>query len=141
MVTKLYVATDSNPVDVHTYELCSDLVDVIIDVSYVYGTTNISSLNSVSNHDNDGSDLSRVDMQCPPYDSHSASVIRLNSGMILYLRAVSNYLALVCVLRDEYFLKRSLLDYNIDCFTSSLNQVFIEVIQQSSISYNTSSDK
>lgn len=28
VVTKLYIATDSNPVDVRTYELCSDLVDV-----------------------------------------------------------------------------------------------------------------
>ena len=35
--TKLYIATDSNPVDSHTYELCSDLVDVVIDVSYIYG--------------------------------------------------------------------------------------------------------
>ena len=35
--TKLYIATDSNPVDGHTYELCSDLVDVVIDVSCIYG--------------------------------------------------------------------------------------------------------
>ena len=31
VVTKLYIATDSNPVDVRTYELCSDLVDVSTD--------------------------------------------------------------------------------------------------------------
>ena len=37
VVTKLYIATDSNPVDAHTYELCSDLIDVVIDVSYIYG--------------------------------------------------------------------------------------------------------
>ena len=37
VVTRLYIATDSNPVDAHTYELCSDLVDVVIDVSYIYG--------------------------------------------------------------------------------------------------------
>ena len=35
--TKLYIATDSSPVDLHTYELCADLIDVVIDVSWIYG--------------------------------------------------------------------------------------------------------
>src|SRR4051812_44708741 len=52
VVTKLYVATDSNPVDVHTYELCSDLVDIIIDISYIYGTQTISSSTSSSGNNN-----------------------------------------------------------------------------------------
>jgi hypothetical protein len=34
---QLYVATDSNPVNMQTYELCSDMIDVVIDVSCVYG--------------------------------------------------------------------------------------------------------
>lgn len=114
VVTKLYIATDSNPVDVHTYELCSDLVDVVIDVSYIYGV----------NHDinHDGSVV--------PYDNKSASAIKLNSGMVLYLREVSNYLALVCVLREEFFAKRSLLDYNINCFKESLERVFKEPLNE-----------
>ncbi len=37
MVSKIYVATDSNPVDMQTYELCSDMIDVVIDVSCIYG--------------------------------------------------------------------------------------------------------
>jgi Ras-related GTP-binding protein C/D len=106
VVTKLYIATDSNPVDVHTYELCSDLVDVVVDVSYIYGMSEV-----------DGS-------VAVPYDEQSTAAIRLNNGMILYLREVSSYLALVCVLREESFAKRSLLDYNINCFKSSLEQIF-----------------
>ena len=27
----------SNPVDMQTYELCSDMIDVVIDVSCIYG--------------------------------------------------------------------------------------------------------
>jgi Ras-related GTP-binding protein C/D len=107
VVTKLYVATDSNPVDVHTYELCSDLVDVVVDVSYIYGVPATA----------DGS-------VAVPYDDQSAAAIRLNNGMILYLREVSTYLALVCVLREEHFAKRSLLDYNINCFKDSLEKLF-----------------
>ena len=37
MVSKLYVATDSNPVYMQSYELCSDMIDVVIDVSCIYG--------------------------------------------------------------------------------------------------------
>ena len=46
--------------------------------------------------------------------------------MVLYLREVSSYLALVCVMREDHFAKRALLDYNIDCFRNSLADVFRE---------------
>lgn len=120
VVTKLYIATDSNPVDVHTYELCSDLVDVVIDVSYIYGVKQPREL--------DSSDPSQPESdETVPYDSSSTSAIRLNSGMVLYLREVGSYLALVCVLREEYFVKRAALDYNINCFRAGLQKVFREV--------------
>ena len=108
VVTKLYIATDSDPGDGATYELCSDLVDVVIDVSYIYGVNK------------EGATV--------PYDERSCSATRLNSGMVLYLREVSSYLALVCVLREEHFAKRALLDYNIDCFRNSLEEVFADPV-------------
>lgn len=37
MVSKIYVATDSSPVEMQSYELCSDMIDVVIDVSCIYG--------------------------------------------------------------------------------------------------------
>ena len=37
MVSKIYIATDSNPVDDRGYELCSDMIDVVFDVSCIYG--------------------------------------------------------------------------------------------------------
>mmetsp|Transcript_24424 Transcript_24424/g.35891 ORF Transcript_24424/g.35891 Transcript_24424/m.35891 type:complete len:351 (+) Transcript_24424:159-1211(+) len=98
VITKLYIATDSTPVDAHTYELCSDLLDVVVDISYIYGMT-------------DGKTA---------YDDRSTSAIRLNNGMVLYLRQVSDYLALVCIMHVDSFSKRSLLDYNIDIFRGSL---------------------
>jgi len=58
------------------------------------------------------------------YDSSSASVIKLSNGMVLYLREVNSYLALVCLLRAENMTKRGLIDYNIDCFKRALVQVF-----------------
>ena len=119
--TKLYIATDSNPSDVHTYELCSDLVDVVIDVSYIYGVKH-PERGSSGKSGHGASSVSAVEW-ATPYDEQSASAIRLNSGMVLYLREVSELLALVCIMREEYFFKRSLLDYNIDCLRVSLGKV------------------
>lgn len=36
VVSKISVAADSTP-DIQTYELCSDMIDVVIDVSCIYG--------------------------------------------------------------------------------------------------------
>lgn len=37
------------------------------------------------------------------YDKESQSIIKLNNGMVLYLREVNRYLALVCILREDHF--------------------------------------
>ncbi|RQM14099.1 hypothetical protein DD237_003619 [Peronospora effusa] len=87
VVSKVYIATDSNPVDMQSMK-----------------------------DDGEGDGLA--------YDSKSSSVIKLNNGMVLYLREVNNYLALVCLLRAENFMKQGIIDYNIDCFKSAIGDVF-----------------
>lgn len=74
--TKLYIATDSNPVDGHVFELCADLVDVVVDFSCIYG-------------------LSEEDGAAIPYDQQSSSAIRLNGGR--YSIFFSLYACYVCV--------------------------------------------
>mmetsp|Transcript_6159 Transcript_6159/g.8913 ORF Transcript_6159/g.8913 Transcript_6159/m.8913 type:complete len:416 (-) Transcript_6159:44-1291(-) len=110
VISKIYVATDSNPVDIPTYELCSDMIDVVIDISCIYG----------SNSD-DGND------SFLSYNERSSSVIRLTGGMftgqVLYLREVNSFLALVCLVREENFKKQGLIDYNIDSFKGALSEV------------------
>ena len=91
---------------------CSDLVDVVIDVSCIYGV-NVK----------EAKDGSEKQIETIPYDDDSTAAIRLGSGMVLYLREVSSYLALVCIIREEYFAKRALLDYNIGCFKQSLEKI------------------
>ena len=46
--------------------------------------------------------------------------------MILSLREVNSYLAVICVLHDEAYSRRSQLDYNIDRFRDSLKKVIDE---------------
>lgn len=42
-----------------------------------------------------------------PFDSNSASIIKLNNNTVLYLREVNAFLALVCILREENFDKQA----------------------------------
>lgn len=103
-MSKLYLATDSNPVDMQTYELCSDMIDVVIDVSCIYGLKD------------------RVDVIA--YDSESTSVIRLSTGYVLYLREVNKLLALVCLMREDSFNKSGLVEFNITCFKQAITELF-----------------
>jgi hypothetical protein len=75
------------------------------------------SLESPHNHAGHGSGWA--------FDSKSSSVIKLSNGMVLFLREVNSYLALVCILRADTMMKKGLIDYNIDCFKKGLSDVFL----------------
>ena len=64
------------------------------------------------------------------YGAQSSSIIKLNNGLVLYLREVNRYLALVCLLREENFEKHGLIDFNFHCFREAILEVF-DVRQQS----------
>lgn len=124
VANKIYIATDSNPVDVRTYELCSDLVDVVLDVSNIYGTSAAAAA-AAARDAAAGRPPTRF-IPAPVFDENSLSAIRLNSGMVLYLREVGKCLALICVVHEDHFAKRSLLDYNIDVFRDTLKSLLRE---------------
>ena len=110
VISKVYIATDSNPVEMKHYEICSELIDVLIDVSCIYGI------------DEQGGALK--------FDKESSSVIRLNHAggnddrLVLYLREVDKCLALVCIINERDFHKQHLINYNIDRFKEGLKKVF-----------------
>lgn len=54
----------------------------------------------------------------------SSSTIKLNNQTVLYLREVNNFLALVCILREENFDKQGLIDYNFQCFKDAIEEIF-----------------
>merc|ERR1712014_498735 len=108
VVSKIYIASDSQLVDLQSYELCSDMIDVVIDVSCIYGLAEIE--NSISSS-----------IAC---DAKSSCVIHLNNGRLLYLREVDKCLALVCILREENFDRQYLLDHNIKVFKEALTEIF-----------------
>jgi len=110
VMSKIYIATDSSPVDIQTYELCSDMIDVVIDISCIYGPKQEKEENGSNEN--------------PSYGTDTYSVIHLANSMVLYLREVNEHLALVCFLREENFEKPGLLDYNFACFKKAIEEVF-----------------
>lgn len=69
------------------------------------------------------------------FDGCSSSTIKLNNQTVLYLREVNNFLALVCILREENFDKQGLIDYNFQVFKDAIQEIFStkndEIVQQS----------
>merc|ERR1719436_2064901 len=106
VISKIYVATDSSPVDMQSYELCCDMIDVVIDVSCIYGIQDDAGVETSS------------------FDDRSASVIRLNNSTVLYLKEVDKVLALVCILREENFNSPGFLNHNFVQFREAVREVF-----------------
>ena len=108
VIAKIYIATDSSPVNMKHYEICSELIDVLIDVTCIYGYD-----------EKDGS----------KFDKKSSSIIRLahennQENIVLYLREVDTCLALVCLINQTEIHKHHLIDYNIDRFKEGLQKIF-----------------
>lgn len=103
VVSKLYICTDSGPVDMQSVELCSDMIDVVLDVSGIYGLGPshdvVNAAAAASNGTGTASDDEELvgtligqapasdteDEMVDPdsaYDNESASVIRLSNGMV-----------------------------------------------------------
>ena len=110
VASKIYIA--ENPpalVDSDRYELSADMIDVVIDVLCIYGS---------SDSDADGFG----------FDAEASSVIHLSGalhskGHVLYLRQVSSELAVVCILQEENFKSKGIVDYNINEFKKALASV------------------
>ncbi|KNE64499.1 hypothetical protein AMAG_09514 [Allomyces macrogynus ATCC 38327] len=103
--TKIYLATDSSPVDIQSYELCSDMLDVMMDLESIYTPP-------------------ALPPPPVPHDRKQGSVIRLNSGIVLALVQMDK-LSLVCLLRAEnYDDKAGLLDFNFQKFRDAIWSVF-----------------
>ena len=103
VVSKIYVATDSSPVDMQSYELCADMIDAVIDVSSIYG-------------------LGEEGASAPAPESNC--VITLSNGTVIYLREANRSLALVCILNESLLAQQGLLEYNFARFREALFDIW-----------------
>ncbi|KAI9297458.1 ras-related GTP binding C [Neoconidiobolus thromboides FSU 785] len=129
ITSKIYLATDSSPVDMQSYEICSDMIDVVIDLTSIYNIPPTSRI--TSSDEENGIQYSSVSSK------EAYSSIQLNNGLVLYFRVINPFLALVCLLRQDAFEKRGLIDYNFQCF----KQAILQVIEVRNLGVNVISDQ
>ncbi|CDK24254.1 unnamed protein product [Kuraishia capsulata CBS 1993] len=107
--SKIYVATDSSPVDIQTYEVCAEFIDVTIDLDGLY----------------EQSEEASRPTKC---------VSRLQSGSVLYLHRMIRGLALVAISsfgKDDPRAENpnvknaiSIIDHNVNVFKKSLETMW-----------------
>lgn len=112
--SKIYVATDSLPVDIQTYEVCAEFIDITIDLDDLYIE------NDQSNNKNG--------VRGAGESKELRSVSHLSSGSTLYLKEMIRGLALVALIRNEGFndtaadseKSLTIIEYNVDLFKQAL---------------------
>jgi len=108
VLSKIYIATDTAPTDMASYEICSDYIDVVVDIAEIYGW--------------DRPDDDELDNQ----DAESQITTERGGHKIyLYLREMTRHLALVCVMGgDVSASKKAQIDYNVGILRKALKEVF-----------------
>ncbi|XHG07434.1 hypothetical protein AWENTII_010580 [Aspergillus wentii] len=107
VLSKIYIASDTRPVDMACYEMCSDYIDVIVDISELYSW--------------DHPDRKPKGDQIQEAESH----VVLHDETMIHLMEMNKYLCLVSVIRNpEAKEKKGLIDMNCRTFQDALNDVF-----------------
>ncbi|CAF1102182.1 unnamed protein product [Rotaria sordida] len=99
---KIFLASDTKPVDTQLSELCCDVVDVYTDISSIYGASNSSVL-----------------------DSMSFCTIELSIGLILYLKDINPTTALICIFKKESKINEALMEVNLNILKKNIQELFL----------------
>lgn len=111
VMSKVYIASDATPSDLSTYELCSDFVNAIMDLSDMYGWDR---------------------KQEPPTDGRTKDVCSQTAESIvssvrnhtLYLREINAFLAFIGVSKEPKFQQeKAMVDFNVQKFQDTMLQV------------------
>nr|CAD2134684.1 unnamed protein product [Meloidogyne enterolobii] len=116
VASKIYIATDSSLVDMATYELCCDMIDVTIDISSIYG-------HKVDQQNNNNKQIQHQNRPIG-FDQDTSAMIMLRTRQVIFLRQINVYLALVAVIKEDNFEKQGLIDFNFNVFRQGVEEVF-----------------
>lgn len=144
--SKIYVATDSSPVDIQNYEVCAEFIDVSIDLDGLYESpNNRNSLqqqqqqqmkrNSIAGslYDDIGNakqyqnSVSGEEVDVLTNSKPTKCISKLENGTVLYLHQMIRGLALVAVSRfddTDEATSISVIDHNVAIFKKSLEKMW-----------------
>jgi len=118
-VSKIYVATDASPTFLKDYEVCSDYVDVIVDIKALYGWESAVKAG--------GSARSKPVIADADDDSIGESIVTFerNGDTYIYAREITDHLSLICLMgKGSGVDKRVLIDYNVSLLQDAVVEVF-----------------
>ncbi|CAF3904911.1 unnamed protein product [Rotaria sordida] len=151
--TKISIATDSSPTDMQMYELCCNMIDLLINMSEIYGRSNDNVVQTIEDDDDNESIMNGIHESIYSYsnsspstsfmrnscssiivttdepssnvfDSMSSSVIKLTGGRALYLKEINHHLALICILHEKALTKQAIIEYNVNQLKTSILELF-----------------
>ncbi|KAL8702193.1 MAG: hypothetical protein Q9201_004532 [Fulgogasparrea decipioides] len=111
VMSKVYIASDTTPSDLATYELCSDFINAIMDLSDMYGYDR--------KQDREPTERAK-DISAQTAESMVCCV----RGYTLYLREINAFLAFIGVSKESKFQQeKAMVDYNIQKFQDTILEV------------------
>ena len=130
VLSKIYIASDTRPVDMACYEMCSDYIDVIVDVSELYSWDH-------PDRKPKGDQIQEAESHVVLHDETMIHLMEMNKYVFFFFFSPSfmlsssaksyifRYLCLVSVLRHpEAKEKKGLIDMNCRTFQEALQDVF-----------------
>jgi Ras-related GTP-binding protein C/D len=121
VLSKIYIATDGNAADMASYEICSDYIDVIIDMTEVYGTWQRSDEGRARLEGEPWS--ARLEDQVGCGTAESCLVLH-DSNKPIMLREVDRYLALVAIMKEDSYDRMPLVNMNVEAVVEGLTEFF-----------------
>ncbi|SPO01038.1 probable Ras-like G protein RagC [Cephalotrichum gorgonifer] len=121
VLSKIYIATDSTPADMASYEICSDYIDVIIDMTEVYGSWPRPASHIAKLEGEPWNAPLEEQVACPCAES---SMLLHDSNRPIMLREVDRYLALVAVMKEDSYDKMPLVNMNVEAVVEGLKEFF-----------------
>eukprot|EP00914_Ancora_sagittata_P026132 GHVO01051538.1.p1 GENE.GHVO01051538.1~~GHVO01051538.1.p1 ORF type:complete len:132 (+),score=30.42 GHVO01051538.1:147-542(+) len=123
---------DTGPFDPCHHELCTEMIDLVLEVSAIYGEPHKDKTptDDAPPKTDPGSTEATPPPEAPPSPiltcpiKPAMCIVQLNSGHILYMQEVDKLLALACVLREENFDRQFLIDFNIRVFRDAVLGLF-----------------
>lgn len=111
--SKLYLASDTSPGNLVTYEVCSDYIDMVVDIDNIYGW---------ERPPEEGDDLETGQVL------ESLVTMERKGAGALYMREMDERSLLICILADhDPGDKKALIDYNVRVFQRALMKVFKKI--------------
>lgn len=122
VLSKLYVASDSSPVDMRLYELCSDVIDVVVDVGCIYGQ-GVAAGDAPAGEGTVPTWAAGALAEAETEDAagpQSSSVITLSNNTVLHLQHIDRSTVVVCVMGERVQRKAGLLALNFNAFRDTV---------------------